>query len=89
MQAKTQKNEKVAVFLHRSALCLLILPAACLLWALRAYSPQNAFWFCFALAAYSWPFAGVLWVVSAAFHTGEKKKHEIGMIAKWRAAHGH
>lgn len=88
MHAETLKNAKVAVFLNRSALCMLLLPAACLSWALPAYPPQDAFWFCFVLATFSWPFAGVLFIVSAGFQSGrraERFEHDAG----FREAHGH
>lgn len=88
MQAETLKNARAAAFLHRSALCLLLLPAACLFWALHAYPPQDAIWLCFAVATYAWPFAGVLFVVSAGFHVrppGRRLKKGAGL----RQAHGH
>ncbi len=88
MHAETHKNARVAVFLNWTALCLLMLPAACFFLALHAYSPQDAFWFCFALATYSWPFAGVLFIVAAGFHTGTQRRR-IRKDAGWRQAHGH
>jgi hypothetical protein len=88
MQAETLKNARVAAFLNRSALCLLLLPAACLMWALHAYPPQDAYWLCFAMATYAWPFAGVLFVISAGFHV-PKSRRRIGKDAGFREAHGH
>jgi hypothetical protein len=88
MHAETLKNAKVAVFLNRSALCLLILPAACLVWTLHAYPPQYAWLLCLSLAIYAWPLAGVLFLVSAGFHTGTTR-HRPKKGAGWRAAHGH
>ncbi|CAB3788391.1 hypothetical protein LMG28688_02679 [Paraburkholderia caffeinitolerans] len=88
MQGETLKNERAAVFLNRSALCLLILPVACLVWALQAYPPQDAYWLSFVFATFVWPFAGILFIVSAGFHTGtpgQQPKKRAG----WRAAHGH
>jgi hypothetical protein len=88
MQSQELKNAKVAVFLNRSALCLLLLPVACLCWALNAYSIQNAFLLSFVLATYSWSFAGVLYVVSAAFHV-RTRHHRPEPDAGLREAHGH
>ncbi|MEM5433721.1 hypothetical protein [Paraburkholderia diazotrophica] len=68
MQSDTQKRAKVAVFLHRSALFLLMLPVACFFWALHAYPPQDACWLCVAAAIYVWPVAGILLVIAAGFH---------------------
>jgi hypothetical protein len=88
MQAETLKNARAAVFLNRSALCLLMLPVGCLLWALHAYPPQDAYWLCFSLATYIWPFAGILFVISAGFrvHTpGPRLEKDAGL----REAHGH
>lgn len=88
MQAETLKNARVAAFLNRSALCLLMLPAACLFWALHAYPPRDACLLCLILATYLWPFAGVLFLVSAGFHTGTAgRPREKG--TRWREAHGH
>jgi hypothetical protein len=67
MQAETLKNVRAAAFLRRSALGLLMLPAAGILWALNAYPPQDAWWLCFALATDIWPMACVLFVISAGF----------------------
>lgn len=88
MQAETLKNARVAAFLNRSALCLLIVPAACLVWALQTYPPQDAYWLCFSLATYVWPFAGVLFIVSAGFHTGTPRRR-FKKDAGFRQAHGH
>ena len=88
MQAETLKNARVAVFLNRSALCLLMLPAACLIWALQAYPPRDAYWLCFSLATYAWPFAGVLFIVSAGFHNGAHRRR-FEKDAGFREAHGH
>jgi hypothetical protein len=88
MQAETLKNARVAVFLNRSALCLLMLPAACLYWALHAYPTRDAWWFCFSLATYAWPFAGVLFIVSAGFHV-RRPDQQLEEDAGWREAHGH
>ncbi|QBR01015.1 hypothetical protein E1956_27650 [Paraburkholderia pallida] len=88
MQAETLKNARVAAFLNRSALCLLLLPAACLVWALQAYSPQDACWLCFSLATFSWPFAGVLYLVSAGFHV-DTPAQQLDQDAGFREAHGH
>lgn len=88
MQAETLKNARVAAFLNRSALWLLMLPAACLIWALHAYPPQDACWLCFSLATFAWPFAGVLFIVSAGFHTGPRIRR-LEKDAGWRQAHGH
>ncbi|MDR3099227.1 MAG: hypothetical protein LBV73_19415 [Paraburkholderia sp.] len=88
MQTETLKNAKVAVVLNRSALCLLMLPVACLGWALNAYPPQDALWLCFSMATFVWPFAGVLFLISAGFHnshSGTRIKKRTG----WRQAHGH
>ena len=88
MQAETLKKAKAAAFLTRVALCLLLAPAAALVWALQAYPPQDAYWLCFSLVIYIWPIAGILFVISAAFHVRipkQKTKRE----ARWRAAHGH
>jgi hypothetical protein len=88
MQAETLKNARVAAFLKRSALCLLILPAACLFWALHAYPPREACLLCLIMATYLWPFAGVLLLVSAGFQVGTTgRRHE--RRAGWREAHGH
>ncbi|HTR08512.1 MAG TPA: hypothetical protein VMJ11_18040 [Paraburkholderia sp.] len=88
MQPETLKNAAAAVFLKRSALCLLMSPVACLFWALNAYPPQDVLWLCFALATYVWPFAGILFVVSAAFHVGTRgRRPEKG--AGLQEAHGH
>jgi hypothetical protein len=88
MQAETLKNARVAAFLNRSALCLLMLPAACLVWALNAYPPQYAFWLSFAFAIYIWPFAGILFVISAGFHV-RKSARGLEQDAGFREAHGH
>jgi len=88
MQAETRKNAKVAAFLNRSALCLLMLPAACLIWALQAYPTPDACWLCFSLATYAWPLAGVLFVVSAGFHV-KTRGPQFENDAGWREAHGH
>lgn len=88
MHTETNKNAKAAVFLNRSAKGLLLLPIACLAWALHAYPPQDACWFCLALATYAWPFAGLLFIVSAGLHTGTPTRR-IKKDARWRAAHGH
>jgi hypothetical protein len=88
MQTETLKNARVAVFLNRSALCLLLLPVACLYWALHVYPTQDACWLCFVLATYAWPFAGVLYIVSAGFHPGKRKQRREN-DAGWREAHGH
>jgi hypothetical protein len=88
MQTETHKKAKVAVFLNRSALGLLMLPVACLLWALHVYPPQDACWLGFALAMYVWPIAGVLFVISAGFHVRTRSKRlrqDVGL----REAHGH
>ncbi|SDC87421.1 hypothetical protein [Paraburkholderia lycopersici] len=88
MQAETLKNARFAVFLKRSALCLLMLPAACFFWALHAYPTQDACWLCLSLATYVWPFAGVLFVVSAGFHVeplDRRLEKDVGL----RQAHGH
>lgn len=88
MQAETLKKAKAAAFLNRSALCLLMLPVACLVWALQAYPPQDACWLSFSLAIYIWPFAGVLFVISAGFHVGarsQRRQKDAGL----REAHGH
>lgn len=88
MHAETLKNARVAVFLNRSALCLLMLPAACLFWALHAYPPLDACLLCLYLGIYVWPFAGVLLIVSAGFQvgsTGRRLKKGTG----FREAHGH
>lgn len=37
MQSETLKKARAATFLNRSALCLLMFPVACLIWALNAY----------------------------------------------------
>ena len=88
MQAETLKNARVAVFLNRSALCLLLLPAACIVWALQAYPPQAAWLLCFSLATFAWPLAGVLFIVSAGFHAGTGRQH-FEEDAGFREAHGH
>ena len=88
MHAETLKNARVAAFLNRSALCLLMLPAACLIWALQAYPPQDAYWLCFSLATYAWPFAGVLFIVSAGFHV-RTPDQRLENDAGFREAHGH
>jgi hypothetical protein len=88
MQAETLKNARFAVFLNRSALCLLMLPAACLFWALHAYPPKDAWLLCLSLATWVWPFAGVLFIVSAGFHVRTPRRH-IGKDAGFREAHGH
>lgn len=88
MHAETLKNARVAAFLNRSALCLLMLPAACLIWALQAYPPQDAYWLCFSLATYAWPFAGVLFIVSAGFHV-RTPVQRLENDAGFREAHGH
>ncbi|CAM2170025.1 conserved hypothetical protein [Paraburkholderia sacchari] len=88
MQAETLKNARAAVFLHRSALCLLMLPAACLLWALQAYPPQDAYWLSFVFATFVWPFAGILFIVSAGLHDGTVRQRP-KKRAGWHAAHGH
>jgi len=88
MQAETLKNARVAAFLNRSALCLLLLPAACLVWALHAYPPQHACLLCLALASYAWPFAGVLYIVSAGFHV-DTPSQRLEQDAGLREAHGH
>lgn len=88
MQSETLKKARAATFLNRSALCLLMFPVACLIWALNAYPPQDACWLCFSLAIYTWPFAGVLFVISAGFHAGSRGrrlKKDIG----FQEAHGH
>jgi len=88
MRAETQKKARAATFLTRSALCLMLLPVACLVWALQAYPPQEAIWVCFSLAIYIWPFAGVLFVISAGFHVGarsQRRQKDAGL----REAHGH
>jgi hypothetical protein len=89
MQAETRKKAAVVErFLKWSALGLLLLPVAFFLWALPAYSMQDAVWICVSLAIYIWPFAGVLFVIAAGFHYGathqRPKRH-----AGFRAAHGH
>jgi hypothetical protein len=93
MQAESRKNAKAAAFLTRSALCLLILPAACLVWALQVYPTQDACWLCFALAIYTWPFAGVLFVISAGLHSGggprQRRQKGKGTGTGWRQAHSH
>ncbi|MCG5073699.1 hypothetical protein [Paraburkholderia tagetis] len=91
MQAGTLKNAKVAAFLNRSALCLLILPVACLVWALQAYPPQYAYGLCFSLAALAWPLAGVLFLISAGFHvrTPKQQLENDASDAGWQEAHGH
>ncbi|SEK14018.1 hypothetical protein SAMN05192539_10812 [Paraburkholderia diazotrophica] len=68
MQSETHKSAKVAVFLNRSALSLLMLPVACFFWALHAYSPLEACWLGVAAAIYVWPIAGILLVIAAGFH---------------------
>jgi succinate dehydrogenase hydrophobic anchor subunit len=88
MHTETLKNAKVAVFLNRSALCLLMLPVACLFWALHAYPPRDACLLCFVLATYAWPFAGVLFLVSAGFHAGTGRQR-LEEDTSWREAHGH
>ncbi|WP_084170215.1 hypothetical protein [Paraburkholderia ferrariae] len=88
MHAETLKYARVAAFLNRSALCLLLLPAACLFWALHAYPPQDACWLCLSLATWLWPFAGVLYLVSAGLHAG-KRSPRIEKHTGWRKAHGH
>jgi hypothetical protein len=88
MQAETLKKARVVEgFLKWSALGLLLLPVAFLLWALPAYSMQDACWICFSLAIYIWPFAGVLFVISAGFHYGAT--HHPRKSAGFREAHGH
>lgn len=88
MQAETLKKARAATFLTRSALCLMLLPVACLVWALQAYPPQEAIWVCFSLAIYIWPFAGVLFVISAGFHVGTHSRR-LEKDAGFREAHGH
>lgn len=88
MQPETHKKARVAVFLNRSALGLLTLPVACFFWALHAYPPQDACWLCLALAIYVWPMAGVLFVISAGFHVGPRRKRPERDVAL-RQAHGH
>ncbi|MBN3857063.1 MULTISPECIES: hypothetical protein [unclassified Paraburkholderia] len=88
MQTETLKNARVAVFLNRSALCLLLLPVACMTWALNVYPPKDAFLFCFVLGTYSWSFAGVLYVVSAGFHVRTRNQRPEA-DAGFREAHGH
>jgi len=83
-----KKAARVESFLKWSALCVLLLPVAFLLWAIPAYPIQDACWICFALAIYIWPLAGVLFVISAGFHYGtslQRPKKSAG----FREAHGH
>ncbi|NLP63185.1 hypothetical protein [Paraburkholderia sacchari] len=88
MQAETRKNARVAAFLNRSALCLLMLPVACLAWALQTYPPHHAYLLTFSLGTWVWTFAGVLFVVSAAFHVDTPDQH-IEHDTGFREAHGH
>ncbi|WP_028211277.1 hypothetical protein [Paraburkholderia mimosarum] len=88
MQTETLKKARAAAFLNWSALCLLMLPVACLLWALGTYPPQDACWLSFSVAIYIWPFAGVLFVVSAGLHVGTRARR-LQKDAGLREAHGH
>ena len=88
MRAETQKKARAATFLTRSALCLMLLPVAFLVWALQAYPPQEAIWVCFSLAIYIWPFAGVLFIVSAGLRV-RTPEPRLEPDAGFREAHGH
>ncbi|WP_322044942.1 hypothetical protein [Paraburkholderia sp. J67] len=88
MQTQTLKNAKAAVFLYRSAVCLLILPVACLVWALQTYPPLDACWLCLSLAIYGWPFAGVLFIIAVGLR-GNTPDHHLEQDTGFREAHGH
>ncbi len=88
MQSETLKSARVAAFLNRSALGLLMLPVACFFWALNVYPPQDACWMGFALAIYIWPLSGILFLVSAGFHVPSPKQQRESDAAL-REAHGH
>ena len=87
MQSETHKKATVAAFLNWTALSILMLPVACFLWALSAYPPEYACWLGFAAAIYTWPVAGILFVIGAAFHVRPaSRRRENG--AGLRKAHG-